>query len=98
LVSSSVNYWAGVKVTVESAPAIMAAADLLLMEKVKAAVCEFLQKLICPENCVYLNRLAEAYVCPNLLTSSRPELKPWTVFSALRGTRKLRRFKQNCVI
>jgi hypothetical protein len=62
-------------VTVESAPAIMAAADLLLMEKVKAAVCEFLQKLICPENCVYLNRLAEAYVCPNLLTSSRPALK-----------------------
>jgi hypothetical protein len=67
-------------VTVESAPAIMAAADLLLMEKVKAAVCEFLQKLICPENCVYLNRLAEAYVCPNLLTSSRRELKPRLLF------------------
>jgi hypothetical protein len=35
------------------------------------AVCEFLQKLICPANCVYLNRLAEAYVCPALLESSR---------------------------
>jgi hypothetical protein len=77
-------------VTVESAPAIMAAADLLLMEKVKAAVCEFLQKLICPENCVYLNRLAEAYVCPNLLTSSRRELKPW-MYSIFRvaGTTKV---------
>ena len=53
-------YKAELEVTVDSAPAIMAAADLLLMEKVKAAVCEFLQKLICPANCVYLNRLAEA--------------------------------------
>ena len=64
-------YKAELEVTVDSAPAIMAAADLLLMEKVKAAVCEFLQKLICPANCVYLNRLAEAYVCPALLESSR---------------------------
>lgn len=49
----------------------MAAADLLLMDKVKAAVCDFLQKLICPANCIYLNRLADTFVCPNLLESSK---------------------------
>lgn len=55
----------------ETAPGIMAAADLLLMEKVKGAVCEFLQKLICSENCVYLARLADTYVCPALLESAQ---------------------------
>jgi hypothetical protein len=28
----------------------------------------------------------------------KKELKPWTVFFALRGTQKLRRFRQYCVI
>jgi len=64
-------YKGELEVTADTAPNILAAADLLLMDKVKTAVCEFLQTLIAPGNCVYLARLADAYTCPELARSAQ---------------------------
>ena len=56
--SSLVNfmYTGQLKVTVETAPSLLVAADLFLMAKVKDSLCEFLQKTMCAASCVYLTR------------------------------------------
>ena len=59
----------------ETAPAIMMAADLLLMARVKDTVAGFLQKIICSENCVYLSKIGDTYACEELKKSANRFIK-----------------------
>ena len=68
-------YHGELQVDEESAPGIMMAADLLLMEKVKVAVAQFLQKILCSVNCVFLHKLGDTYAQQELKKSAERFIK-----------------------
>ena len=45
------------------------------MWQVKSAVAQFLQKIICSDNCVYLSKLGDTYACDELKKSSHRFMK-----------------------
>ena len=63
-------YHGEVTVDEDNASELLVAADLLLMEKLKMALCNFLQKTISASNCVFLSRLADTYSCQELRQSA----------------------------
>eukprot|EP00092_Neocalanus_flemingeri_P010433 GFUD01011244.1.p1 GENE.GFUD01011244.1~~GFUD01011244.1.p1 ORF type:complete len:568 (+),score=126.56 GFUD01011244.1:211-1704(+) len=68
-------YHGELEVSEETAAEIMVAADLLLMGKVKDAICQFMQKIICAANCVFLSKLGDTYSCTELQQSARRFMK-----------------------
>jgi len=49
---------------------LLAAANLLQLQEVKEACCDFLQAQLCPENSIGINALADLHSCIQLLKSS----------------------------
>ena len=68
-------YHGELEVSEETAADIMVAADLLLMGKVKDAICQFMQKIICASNCVFLAKLGDTYSCTELQQSAKRFMK-----------------------
>ena len=64
-------YHGELEVSEESAAEIMVAADLLLMGKIKDAICQFMQKIISAANCVFLAKLGDTYSCTELQQSAK---------------------------
>ena len=56
-------YKGEIQITEENAADILVAADLLLMERLKDAICKFMQTIICAANCVFISKLADIYSC-----------------------------------
>ena len=56
-------YHGEIEITEENAAEILVAADLLLMERLKDAICKFMQTIICAANCVFISKLADIYSC-----------------------------------
>ena len=56
-------YHGEIEITEENAADILVASDLLLMTRLKEAICKFMQTIICAANCVYFNKLADFYSC-----------------------------------
>ena len=56
-------YKGQIEITEENAADILVAADLLLMERLKDAICKFMQTIICAANCVFISKLADIYSC-----------------------------------
>ena len=52
-----------IEISEENAADILVAADLLLMERLKDAICKFMQTIICAANCVFISKLADIYSC-----------------------------------
>ena len=42
---------------------ILVAADLLLMDRLREAICKFIQTIISAANCVFISKLADVYSC-----------------------------------
>jgi len=68
-------YHGELEVSEETAAEIMVAADLLLMVKVKDAICQFMQKIISAANCVFLAKLGDTYSCSELQQSAKRFMK-----------------------
>ena len=56
-------YKGQIEINEENAADILVAADLLLMERLKDAICKFMQTIICAANCVFISKLADIYSC-----------------------------------
>ncbi|KAL5236033.1 hypothetical protein ACI65C_003443 [Semiaphis heraclei] len=63
-------YSGEIMVTEESVEVLLAAANLLQLQEVKEACCEFLMAQLCPKNSIGINALADLHSCRKLLTSS----------------------------
>ena len=63
-------YTGNVSVTEESGHNLIATADYLLMPGLKTAACDFLEKKVTPENCLYNYYFADKYQCTDLKESS----------------------------
>ena len=56
-------YHGEIEITEENAADILVAPDLLLMDRLKEAICKFIQTIICAANCVFISKLADVYSC-----------------------------------
>ncbi|XP_060857046.1 kelch-like protein 2 [Metopolophium dirhodum] len=63
-------YSGKIMVTEETVQVLLPGANLLQLEEVKEACCDFLQTQLCPANCIDINAIANLYNCTELLTSS----------------------------
>ena len=77
-------YTGNVSVTEESCHNLIATADYLLMPGLKTAACDFLEKNVTPENCLYNYYFADKYQCTELKESSCEVIK--TDFSVVMET------------
>ena len=68
-------YHGEIEISEDNAADILVAADLLLMEKLKEAICRFMQTIICAANCVFLSKLADFYSCRDLQSSAKRFMK-----------------------
>ena len=68
-------YHGEIEITEDNAADILVAADLLLMERLKDAICKFMQTIICAANCVYFSKLADFYSCRELQQSAKRFMK-----------------------
>ncbi|CAI6363557.1 unnamed protein product [Macrosiphum euphorbiae] len=59
-----------IRVTEENVLGLLPAADLLQLQGVKDACCDFLQSQLCPTNCIGINTLADLHSCKKLITRS----------------------------
>ncbi|XP_060873943.1 uncharacterized protein LOC132947702 [Metopolophium dirhodum] len=63
-------YSGQILITEENVQDILPAADILQLQGVKEACCDFLQSQLCPTNCIEINAFADLYNCTNLITTS----------------------------
>ena len=56
-------YHGEITINEENAADILVAADLLLMDRLKEAICKFIQTIICAANCVFISKLSDVYSC-----------------------------------
>ncbi|KAL4085410.1 hypothetical protein QTP88_027269 [Uroleucon formosanum] len=62
---------------------LLAAANILQLQEVKKACCDFLQSQLCPTNCISINAIADFYSCMKLIKNS--ELYIYQHFSEVFG-------------
>ncbi|XP_008181225.1 kelch-like protein 2 [Acyrthosiphon pisum] len=63
-------YSGKISVTEKNVLILLPAADLLQLQGVKEACCDFLQSQLCPSNCIGINTIADLHSCTKLITSS----------------------------
>ncbi|XP_003247935.1 ring canal kelch homolog [Acyrthosiphon pisum] len=63
-------YSGKILVTEKNVQVLLSASNLLQLQEVKDACCDFLKSQLCPKNCIDINALADLYNCTELLTSS----------------------------
>ncbi|XP_060871866.1 kelch-like protein 2 isoform X2 [Metopolophium dirhodum] len=63
-------YTGEITVTENNLHVLLPASNLLQLQEVKEACCDFLQAQMCPKNCIGINALADLHSCKKLLTSS----------------------------
>ncbi|XP_060859404.1 kelch-like protein 2 [Metopolophium dirhodum] len=63
-------YTGQIVVTEENVQDLLPAANLLQLQEVKEACCDFLQSQLCPTNCIGINAMADLHSCTKLIRSS----------------------------
>ncbi|KAL4085413.1 hypothetical protein QTP88_027272 [Uroleucon formosanum] len=76
-------YSGDIIVTKKNVQDLLAAANILQLQEVKKACCDFLQSQLCPTNCISINAIADFYSCMKLIKNS--ELYIYQHFSEVFG-------------
>ncbi|XP_060874121.1 ring canal kelch homolog isoform X2 [Metopolophium dirhodum] len=63
-------YSGKIVVTEDNVQVLLPSANLLQLQEVKEACCDFLKSQLCPTNCIGINAIADKYSCTKLLTNS----------------------------